>query len=51
MGLSLVVMGLLLLQLLFLVFSKFGNFESQEAVYDAIAGYGLGDSSITLSVV
>ena len=51
MGLSLGAMGLLMLQLLFLVFSKLGNFESQEALYDAIAGYGLGGSSIALLVV
>ena len=51
MGLSLVAMGLLMLQLLILAFSKFGSFESQEALYEAIAGYGLGGSSIALSVV
>ena len=48
MGLSLVAMGLLMLQLLILAFSKFGSFESQEALYEAIAGYGLGGSSMAL---
>merc|ERR1712137_1130816 len=48
MGLSLVAMGLLNLMLLILAFAKYGSFESQEELYEAIAGYGLGGSSIAL---
>ena len=48
MGLPLVTMGLLMLQLLILALSKLGNFDSQEALHVAIAGYGLGGSSFAL---
>merc|ERR1712151_1284533 len=48
MGLSLVAMGLLNLMLLILAFVKLGGFEDQEKLYEAIAGYGLGGSSIAL---
>ena len=51
MGLSFVAMGLLMLQLLLLAFSRFGNFESQEALYVAIADYGLGGSSTVFSIM
>eukprot|EP00931_Biecheleriopsis_adriatica_P094787 TRINITY_DN683_c0_g1_i8.p1 TRINITY_DN683_c0_g1~~TRINITY_DN683_c0_g1_i8.p1 ORF type:complete len:709 (+),score=200.98 TRINITY_DN683_c0_g1_i8:49-2175(+) len=48
MGLSLVAMGLLNLMLMILAFAKYGSFESEEELYEAIAGYGLGGSSIAL---
>merc|ERR1712203_1290199 len=48
MGLSLVAMGLLNLMLLIIAFVKIGGFENQEKLYEAIAGYGLGGSSIAL---
>jgi len=51
MGLSLVAMGLLNLMLLIIAFVKLGGdevLESPEALYEAIAGYGLGGSSIAL---
>merc|ERR1711972_686087 len=48
MGLSLVAMGLLNLMLLIIAFVTYGNFNDQEALYEAIAGYGLGGSSIAL---
>merc|ERR1711972_52992 len=48
MGLSLVAMGLLNLMLLIIAFVKIGGFEDEEQLYEAIAGYGLGGSSIAL---
>merc|ERR1719252_323018 len=50
MGLSLVAIGVIDLFLLVLCFKKWGDFdfESDEEMYDAIAGYGLGGSSIAL---
>merc|ERR1719453_591086 len=48
MGLSLVAIGVIDLFLLILCFKKFFSFDSEEAMYDAIAGYGLGGSSIAL---
>jgi len=48
MGLSLVAMGLLVLMLLILCFKSMGHFDSPEQMYEAIAGYGLGGSSIAL---
>merc|ERR1712203_535826 len=48
MGLSLVAMGLLNLMLLIIAFVKIGGFETPEKLYEAIAGYGLGGSSIAL---
>jgi len=48
MGLSLVAMGLLVLMLLILGFQTMGVFETPEQMYEAIAGYGLGGSSIAL---
>mmetsp|Transcript_74920 Transcript_74920/g.165752 ORF Transcript_74920/g.165752 Transcript_74920/m.165752 type:complete len:718 (+) Transcript_74920:87-2240(+) len=48
MGLSLVSLGLLALFLLILAFQKYGSFDSQQEMYEAIAGYGLGGSSIAL---
>jgi len=48
MGLSLVAMGLLNLMLLIVAFASAGHFKDQEALYEAIAGYGLGGSSIAL---
>jgi inorganic pyrophosphatase len=47
MGFTLVCIGLLNLYLLIRVFEKVG-FESQKELYEAIAGYGLGGSSIAL---
>jgi len=48
MGLSLVSVGLLALYLVILYFQAHFNFESPEVMYEAIAGYGLGGSSIAL---
>merc|ERR1740127_390220 len=48
MGLSLVSLGLLDLYLLVKVFEAYGAFESPQEMYEAIAGYGLGGSSIAL---
>merc|ERR1719311_276345 len=48
MGLSLVSLGLLDLYLLIKAFEAFGSFGSAEEMYEAIAGYGLGGSSIAL---
>merc|ERR1719261_939989 len=48
MGLSLVAIGVLDLFALILCFKKFFDFDSQEDMYEAIAGYGLGGSSIAL---
>jgi inorganic pyrophosphatase len=48
MGLSLVAIGVLDLFALILCLKKFFDFESEEAMYDAVAGYGLGGSSIAL---
>merc|ERR1719252_242290 len=50
MGLSLVAIGVIDLFLLVLCFKKWGDFdpENPQEMYDAIAGYGLGGSSIAL---
>merc|ERR1719392_670434 len=48
MGLSLVSLGLLDLYLLIKAFKAFCSFESPEEMYEAIAGYCLGGSSIAL---
>merc|ERR1711972_1074387 len=48
MGLSLVSIGVLALWLLVLAFKHYFDFDSTEAMYEAIAGYGLGGSSIAL---
>jgi len=48
MGLSLVSIGVIALFALVLAFKKFFAFENPEAMYEAIAGYGLGGSSIAL---
>merc|ERR1719434_547638 len=47
MGLSLVAMGLMNLMILILAFKQF-EWKSTEELYEAIAGYGLGGSSIAL---
>mmetsp|Transcript_89647 Transcript_89647/g.237141 ORF Transcript_89647/g.237141 Transcript_89647/m.237141 type:complete len:731 (+) Transcript_89647:98-2290(+) len=48
MGLSLVALGLLALVGIIKTFTMFFAFETPEAMYEAIAGYGLGGSSIAL---
>jgi inorganic pyrophosphatase len=48
MGLSLVAIGVIDLFVLILCFKTFFSFESEQEMYDAIAGYGLGGSSIAL---
>merc|ERR1719499_2044729 len=48
MGLSLVSIGVLALFGLILVFQKWFHFDSEQVMYEAIAGYGLGGSSIAL---
>mmetsp|Transcript_8017 Transcript_8017/g.8815 ORF Transcript_8017/g.8815 Transcript_8017/m.8815 type:complete len:720 (+) Transcript_8017:116-2275(+) len=48
MGLSLVSIGVLALYALVEAFKACFTFESSEAMYEAIAGYGLGGSSIAL---
>merc|ERR1719512_514295 len=48
MGLSLVSIGVLALWVLILAFKAYMSFESPEVMYEAIAGYGLGGSSIAL---
>merc|ERR1712066_732187 len=48
MGLSLVAMGLLNLMVLVVAFASTNHFAHQEKLYEAIAGYGLGGSSIAL---
>jgi len=48
MGLSLVSIGVLALFVLVEVFKAHFKFETSEAMYEAIAGYGLGGSSIAL---
>jgi len=48
MGLSLVSIGVLALFALIEAFKKMFDFESPEVMYEAIAGYGLGGSSIAL---
>jgi len=48
MGLSLVSIGVLALVGLIMAFKKMYHFESEEIMYEAIAGYGLGGSSIAL---
>merc|ERR1719277_2559252 len=48
MGLSLVSLGVLMLFLLILGFKMFFEFGSDQEMFEAIAGYGLGGSSIAL---
>jgi len=48
MGLSLVAIGVIDLFALILCFKAFFKFDSEQEMYDAIAGYGLGGSSIAL---
>merc|ERR1719235_1146446 len=48
MGLSLVAIGVLDLYVLIICFKKFFDFDAESDMYDAIAGYGLGGSSIAL---
>jgi len=48
MGLSLVSIGVLALWALIEYFKKHMSFENPETMYEAIAGYGLGGSSIAL---
>jgi len=48
MGLSLVSIGVLALMILIVLFKKFFSFDSSEVMYECIAGYGLGGSSIAL---
>jgi len=48
MGLSLVAIGVLDLFALILAFKALFDFDSQQEMYEAIAGYGLGGSSIAL---
>jgi len=48
MGLSLVSLGLLALFALIEIFKAYFDFSSSQVMYEAIAGYGLGGSSIAL---
>merc|ERR1740123_2962118 len=48
MGLSLVSIGVAALWVLTVAFRKYYSFESPEVMYEAIAGYGLGGSSVAL---
>jgi inorganic pyrophosphatase len=48
MGLSLVSLGVLALFALIKLFTAFHNFDTPRSMYEAIAGYGLGGSSIAL---
>merc|ERR1719437_248644 len=48
MGLSLVSLGVLDLFFLILAFKAYFHFDSEASMYEAIAGYGLGGSSIAL---
>eukprot|EP00933_Yihiella_yeosuensis_P066428 TRINITY_DN706_c0_g2_i2.p1 TRINITY_DN706_c0_g2~~TRINITY_DN706_c0_g2_i2.p1 ORF type:complete len:717 (+),score=179.03 TRINITY_DN706_c0_g2_i2:66-2216(+) len=48
MGLSLVSLGVLALIALIFAFKKFFEFDSEQKMFEAIAGYGLGGSSIAL---
>merc|ERR1719203_1834450 len=48
MGLSLVSIGVLNLFILIKVFQSCFSFDNKQELYDAIAGYGLGGSSIAL---
>jgi len=48
MGLSLVAIGVLDLFVLIMCFERFFDFGSDKEMYEAIAGYGLGGSSIAL---
>merc|ERR1719215_812808 len=48
MGLSLVCIGLVDLWFLIKLLGKYTNFDTDEELFDAIAGYGLGGSSIAL---
>merc|ERR1719359_2316605 len=48
MGLSLVAIGVLDLFLLIVCLKRFFAFDSEQQLYEAIAGYGLGGSSIAL---
>merc|ERR1719343_1027780 len=48
MGLSLVSIGVINLFILILCFKKYYHFDSEQVMFEAIAGYGLGGSSIAL---
>ena len=48
MGFSLVSIGVVALFVLILAFEKFFVFESKKEMFEAIAGYGLGGSSVAL---
>jgi len=48
MGLSLVSLGILGLFVLVVLFKQYFAFETEQEMYEAIAGYGLGGSSIAL---
>jgi len=48
MGLSLVSLGVLALFGLIVAFKAFFHFESEQEMFEAIAGYGLGGSSVAL---
>merc|ERR1712050_686360 len=48
MGLSLVSVGILALLAIIIAFQQFFEFESEQVMYEAIAGYGLGGSCIAL---
>merc|ERR1712050_779169 len=48
MGLSLVSIGILALLAIIIAFQQFFEFESEQVMYEAIAGYGLGGSCIAL---
>merc|ERR1719157_31974 len=48
MGFTLVCIGLLNLFAIIIVFAKYGSFDTKEALYEAIAGYGLGGSAVAL---
>ncbi|CAE8678559.1 unnamed protein product [Polarella glacialis] len=48
MGLSLVSLGVLALFGLIVAFKTFFHFESEQEMFEAIAGYGLGGSSVAL---
>merc|ERR1719343_541727 len=48
MGLSLVSIGVINLFILILCFKKYHHFDSEQIMFGAIAGYGLGGSSIAL---
>jgi Na+/H+-translocating membrane pyrophosphatase len=48
MGMSLVSLGILGLFVLIIAFKSYYKFETEQEMYEAIAGYGLGGSSIAL---